>query len=101
RTAGPGATSPCACLIKDRYNSPCRYSNIEGKCIGICESGGNCLEISKEECGCDTIIEEPESFFDIFTEVTLVEKCDPGDQCRAYARVSNTGNKAVSNLEYK
>ncbi|HOG73555.1 MAG TPA: CARDB domain-containing protein [Methanofastidiosum sp.] len=101
RTAGPGATSPCACLSKDRYNLPCRYSKIEGKCIGICESGGNCVEISKEECGCDTIIEEPESFFDIFTEVTLVEKCDPGDQCRAYARVSNTGNKAVSNLEYK
>ena len=101
RTAGPGATSPCACLSKDRFNSPCRYSRMEGKCIGVCESGGNCVEISKEECGCDTVIEEPDSFFDIFTEISSVEKCDPGEQCRAYARVSNIGDKAISNLEYR
>ncbi|NPV49591.1 MAG: hypothetical protein HPY60_00130 [Candidatus Methanofastidiosum sp.] len=100
RTAGPGATSPCACLSKDRYNLPCRYSRMEGKCIGVCESTGECKQISAEECRCDTII-EPDSFFDVFTEITLVEKCNSGELCRAFAKISNLGNNKVSNVEYK
>ena len=100
RTAGPGATSPCACLSKDRVNLPCRYSPSEGKCIGKCDPGYKCQQISEKECECISTFQY-DSFFDVFTEITLVEKCVAKEVCRAVAKVSNLGNEPVSSFEYE